>query len=99
MAFVTYILRCADDSLYIGWTKDMEARLREHNNGTGARYTRSHGPVRLEISWEFASKSDAMSVEWRLKQLSRKQKLTLITGKALIEELIPEVCNLQGVTT
>lgn len=78
MFFHTYILECADGTLYTGWTNDVEQRLETHNSGAGAKYTRCRLPVRLLGSWEFESKSLAMRVEYMIKKLSRKQKLDLL---------------------
>lgn len=75
-----YILRCADGTLYTGWTNDLEGRLRCHNSGRGSKYTRSRLPVELVYSESFESKEDAMSREWHIKNMSREQKLRLITG-------------------
>lgn len=77
MSFV-YILRCSDGTLYSGWTSDLEARLKTHNAGKGAKYTRSRLPVELVYSEELESPSAAMRREYELKQLSRKEKLDLI---------------------
>lgn len=77
MSFV-YILRCSDGTLYSGWTNDLEARLKTHNAGKGAKYTRSRLPVELVYSEELESPSVAMRREYELKQLSRKEKLDLI---------------------
>lgn len=74
----TYIVECADGSLYTGWTNQLEKRMRCHNEGKGARYTRSRLPVRLVYYEEFEKKQDAMSREYALKQLTRKDKLNLI---------------------
>jgi putative endonuclease len=76
--FFTYLLECADGSLYAGWTVDLECRLLKHNNGQGARYTRTRLPVQLLKSWSFENKRDAMRYEFQLKQLTRKQKLALL---------------------
>ena len=73
-----YILRCRDGSLYTGWTNDLDARLRSHNAGTGARYTRSRRPVELVYREEFETPQEAMSREWHIKRLSREEKLRLI---------------------
>lgn len=74
----TYILRCADGTLYTGWTNDLQKRLAAHNAGTGAKYTRTRRPVEL-VYWErFSSKQEAMSREWAIKQFSRNEKLALI---------------------
>ena len=78
MAFV-YILKCADDTLYTGWTTDIQRRLTEHNDGKkGSRYTRARRPVRLIYSEEFQDKIAAMQREAEIKKLSREQKLALI---------------------
>lgn len=73
-----YLLRCADGSLYCGWTNHLEERVRAHNEGRGAKYTKSRRPVALAYYEEFATKKEAMQREWAVKQLSREQKLRLI---------------------
>ena len=73
-----YILRCADGTLYTGWTNDLERRLKTHNAGRGGKYTRARRPVELVYSEAFDSKEEAMSREWHLKRLTRRQKLRLI---------------------
>ena len=80
-AFV-YLLRCADDSLYCGWTTDLDARLDAHSRGAGAKYTRTRLPVELAASWEMADASAARREEWRIKQLSRAEKLALLSAGA-----------------
>ncbi|HEY9788928.1 MAG TPA: GIY-YIG nuclease family protein [Candidatus Obscuribacterales bacterium] len=80
MPFFAYIVECADGSLYTGWTDDIERRIAAHNAGKGARYTRSRLPVRLLNHWQFGSKGEAMSFEWHVKQMSRKEKLDLVAG-------------------
>ena len=74
----TYILRCQDDTLYTGGTTDLVKRVETHNLGKGAKYTRTRLPVELVYYEAFASKEEAMSREWHIKQLSRKDKLRLI---------------------
>lgn len=74
----TYILRCADGSLYTGWTNDLEKRVEQHNSGKGAKYTKGRGPVRLVYYEEFETKEGAMRRECRIKRLSRKEKEELI---------------------
>ena len=59
-----YILRCADDTLYCGWTTDLEKRLAAHNSGHGAKYTRSRGPIALAYVEKYEDKHDALSREW-----------------------------------
>ncbi|KAB1186966.1 MULTISPECIES: GIY-YIG nuclease family protein [Haloferax] len=77
MHFV-YVLQCSDDSLYTGYTTDVERRVAEHNAGDGAKYTRGRTPVELVHVEEFDSKSAAMSREYEIKQLTRRQKQTLV---------------------
>jgi len=75
-----YILRCADDSLYTGYTTDPERRLREHNAGEGAKYTRGRTPVDLVYLESYDTKSAAMSREYGIKQLRRAEKTRLVEG-------------------
>lgn len=77
----TYILKCSDGSLYCGWTNDIENRLKVHNSGKGAKYTRSRLPVELVYLERFSTKSQAMTREAQIKKMSRKQKEELIVGK------------------
>ncbi len=74
----TYILECADGTLYCGWTNNLEKRLAAHNAGKGAKYTKSRRPVVLKYYETFSTKKEAMRREWTVKQLSRKEKLELI---------------------
>lgn len=78
MKNVTYILKCSDNSLYTGWTNDIMHRLKMHNEGKGAKYTRGRGPVELVYLEEFDTKQEAMSKEAKIKRLTRKEKLLLI---------------------
>lgn len=73
-----YLLRCADGSLYCGWTTDPAARLKVHNSGRGAKYTRSRLPVTLVYTETYESKHDAMSREWCIKRMSRAEKERLM---------------------
>ncbi|HVC83956.1 MAG TPA: GIY-YIG nuclease family protein [Solirubrobacteraceae bacterium] len=73
-----YILRCADGSLYTGWTVDLERRLVSHRAGDGSRYTRSRLPVELVASFAMADASAARREEARIKRLSRAAKLALV---------------------
>ena len=77
---VCYILRCADGSLYTGWTNDLAGRIRTHNAGKGGKYTRARLPVELVYREEFESKEAAMSREWHLKRMTRQEKLRLIAA-------------------
>ena len=73
-----YILRCGDGSLYTGWTNDLTARVRAHQSGRGAKYTRSHRPVELVYHECFETKQEAMRREAEIKKLPREKKLELI---------------------
>ena len=73
-----YLLRCADGSLYCGWTIDLDTRLAAHNAGTASRYTRSRRPVELAWSAEQPDRSAARREEARIKALPRAEKLALI---------------------
>ncbi len=73
-----YILRCNDDSLYTGWTNNLEKRLKTHLAGKGAKYTKARLPVELVYYEEFEDKIEAMKREYKIKQLSRKEKLKLV---------------------
>lgn len=76
-----YVLRCGDDSLYTGYTTDLNRRVWEHNHSNkGAKYTRSRRPVVLVHSESYPSRSEAMKREYAIKQLSRADKLKLIGG-------------------
>jgi putative endonuclease len=74
----TYIVRCADDTLYTGWTNNLEKRIAMHNEKKGAKYTKSRTPVELVYFECFDTKEEAMSREFHIKKLSRKEKLDLI---------------------
>ena len=77
MAFYCYIVECSDGSYYTGWSSDPQRRLREHNRGSGARYTRGRRPVRLVYVEELPDKSAALKRERAIKALSRSKKLKL----------------------
>jgi putative endonuclease len=72
-----YLLRCADESLYCGWTTDVERRVAAHSAGTASRYTRSRLPVELAAVIEVADRSAALKEEARIKRLPRSEKLAL----------------------
>lgn len=73
-----YILRCGDETLYTGYTTDIERRVEEHRSGTGAKYTRGRGPFELVHVEEYQTRSAAMSREYEIKQLARETKEQLI---------------------
>jgi putative endonuclease len=77
-----YLLRCADQSLYCGWTTDVERRLDEHRAGAASRYTRSRLPVELALVLPVADRSAALREEARIKRLPRAEKLRLIGAAA-----------------
>jgi putative endonuclease len=78
-AFV-YLLRCADGTLYCGWSTDPERRLGQHQAGTASRYTRTRRPVELIYTREFATRSEAMREEVRIKRLPAAAKRRLEGG-------------------
>ncbi|MDR0471932.1 MAG: GIY-YIG nuclease family protein [Nitrososphaerota archaeon] len=82
MTFYVYILQCCDGSYYTGSTKDVEARMQQHQNGRGARYTKSHPPQSVVYREEFNSRSAAMKREREIKKLSHQQKETLIVEQS-----------------
>lgn len=79
----TYIVRCRDGSLYTGWTTDVDRRVKEHNEGKGAKYTHSRRPVELVYYETFETKEEAMKREYAIKQLRRDEKERLIKSAAL----------------
>ena len=76
-----YILRCADGSLYTGITTDLPRRIRQHNDGTASRYTRSGRPVTLVYQERRRGQSSALKRETEIKKLTRRQKLALIGNR------------------
>ena len=78
----TYMVRCADDTLYTGWTTDLDRRMAAHNAGTGAKYTRSRRPVTLVYHECFETKEEALRRECAVKKLSHVDKLRLIENKS-----------------
>ena len=81
MAYFVYILRCADETLYTGWTMDVEARAEAHNSGKGAKYTRARRPVELAYAETLPDRSAAQRREVEIKRLTRAEKLALIEKK------------------
>ncbi|MCR5175615.1 MAG: GIY-YIG nuclease family protein [Anaerovibrio sp.] len=78
MKAFAYIVRCADDTLYTGYTTDIKHRLAAHNSGKASKYTRGRTPVELVYLEECDDKNAAMSREWHIKRLTRAKKLLLI---------------------
>lgn len=85
MSCWVYILKCADQTLYSGSTTDLKRRLKEHNAGKGAKYTRSRTPVALMQAWQVVSWSQALRLEAGLKKCPRTLKEELIRDPHTIE--------------
>jgi putative endonuclease len=81
MPFV-YIVQCNDGSLYTGWTTDVERRVKAHNAGRGAKYTKLHRPVTLVYTEELPTRGAAMKREAAIKTWPRKRKLKLIRDQS-----------------
>lgn len=80
--YYLYILKCADKTLYTGIAVDLAKRLKKHNfSKLGAKYTKSRRPVKVVYSKKFKSRSSALKEEFRIKALSRKEKIELINSK------------------
>ena len=78
--YYVYIVECVDGTLYTGYTTDIERRINEHNYSTrSAKYTRSRRPVKLKYKEEYDTVSEALKRENKIKKMSRKQKLELIS--------------------
>ena len=75
----TYILECKDGTYYTGWTNNLEKRLKDHNAGKGAKYTKARIPVSLVYLEEFQTKEEAMSREYAIKHMTRNEKSELIS--------------------
>lgn len=73
-----YILECSDNTLYTGWTVDLEKRIKTHLNGKASKYTRARLPVKLVYFEKYDDKISAQKREYQIKQLTRKEKLQLI---------------------
>ena len=75
-----YMVECVDGSLYTGWTVDVAQRVKVHNAGRGARYTRMHGPVKLVYVEEWPTRAAAMRREAQIKAWPRARKLSLVVN-------------------
>jgi len=82
MPFCVYILLCRDGSFYTGYTKDLDERTRQHENGKGAKYTKSHRPQKVAYVEIFNSRSSAMKRERAIKKLTHQQKQDLICSQS-----------------
>lgn len=83
MYYYTYMLRCEDNSIYTGMTNNLDKRICQHLSKNGAKYTKSHNAITLEVAWRSKDKSLACKLEYQIKQLTKKQKENLIIGEKL----------------
>ncbi len=81
MNWFVYIIINANSLLYIGITTSLDRRLKEHNTNKGARWTRGRGPFQIAASFPCQNRSEASKLEYKLKQLSREEKLEIINGQ------------------
>jgi len=81
MPYYVYMIQCKGGSFYTGYTRDLNSRMKLHIDGRGAKYTRMHKPKKLLHVEEFASISEAMKREKRIKRLTHSQKLKLVRSK------------------
>lgn len=79
---IVYILKCKDNTLYTGYTIDLENRLEMHESGKGAKYTRGRGPFEVMFVEHHSTKEKALQKEYAIKQLSRKEKQHLIRNQS-----------------
>jgi putative endonuclease len=78
MNWYVYIVECSDGTLYTGISNNIDRRIKEHNKGIGSKYTKGRRPVTLLARWDCADKSHASKMEYRIKGLTREDKLRLI---------------------
>lgn len=84
--YYTYILECADGTYYTGYTNDIEKRVKTHNLGKGAKYTRGRTPVKVVYYEEYETMSEAMKRECNIKKLDRKHKEKLVADAKLVKQ-------------
>lgn len=89
--YYTYMIRCDDNSIYTGMTNNLEKRVDEHITKRGAKYTKSHNAIKLEIAWKSKNKSLACKLEYYIKGLNKLQKEGLISGEKLSSYLSGKV--------
>ena len=85
-----YVLECKDGSYYAGYTNDLEKRVRVHNEGKGAKYTRAKRPVRCIYHESFETKREAMKAEYQFKQLTRPAKERYMVKEQILDEVTKE---------
>lgn len=88
MSYFVYIIKCSDNTLYTGYTTDLEKRIRCHNEKKGAKYTRSRLPVTLVYSHEFSDQHTALQAEYFIKKQPTNDKKKLLSGELTIEEIL-----------
>lgn len=91
--YYTYMLRCADNSIYTGITTDVERRFAEHSGdipGKAAKYTESHKAVRLEAAWESENRETASRLEYYIKKLNKSKKELLITNSENLKNFLSD---------
>jgi putative endonuclease len=84
--YFVYMARCANDTFYVGYTTNVQARLASHNAGHGGHYTRTRRPLTLIASWAFTSRREARLAERQLKRLSPEKKQALVASTILLLE-------------
>jgi len=95
--FSLYIVLCSDDTYYTGIAVDVSKRMIEHASGSrGAKYLRGRGPIKLVYSEIVGDRATALRLEYRIKQLSRAQKETLIDGRESLQELVADQVSAAG---
>ena len=82
-----YVARCADRTLYVGITRDVAARIRAHDEGRGAKYTRGRGPLEVLVTRRCVSKGEALRLELALKGLPREEKLRVARSRRKLAAL------------
>ena len=77
----TYMVRCKDGTLYTGWTNNLKKRIKAHNLGKGAKYTKSRRPVKLVYCEEFSTREEAMKREYAIKRMKKKEKEKMVASQ------------------
>ncbi len=86
--YYVYMLRCEGNTIYTGFTTDVYRRFVEHTEGIGAKYTRTHKPVKIECIFAVTTKSEALKLEYSIKKIGRPNKEKLIAGELDINEIL-----------
>jgi len=88
VCWFVYLIRAADNRLYTGITTDVARRVQQHQKGTGAKALRGRGELTLAFSQEVGERSLALRIEYRIKQLTKRQKERLVAGETSLEALL-----------